>query len=416
MTDLLRSTAITGQERRASGVVIALAGATSLAVSVGIGRFAFTPILPMMLHEGSLDLTFASWLATVNYVGYLIGALLCMVVPRRWPSVRMIKGGLIVTILCTAGMALHLPQLWLVLRFFAGITSAIVFVYTSGWCLARLSRLGRVHVGAIIYTGPGMGIALPGLAAMAMVAYGVSASHAWISFSSLAVLLSAGIWQVFTGPDFVVAPAAQPLDPAPGQQQQPDAGGSAEMSMFSFTYGLAGFGYIITATFLPVIAREALPESLWLDFFWPVLGLGVITGALLSGKIPPRADPRHVLAGWYLVQASGVMISLLFPTVPGFIIGSFMVGMPLTAVGFVAMQDVRRLRPHHAARFMALLTATFGIGQIIGPPIAAFLLSHSASHAEGFAWALGLAAGSLFLGILLYIAMSLLWPIRRPAH
>ena len=66
---------------------VALAGLVALAVAMGIGRFAFTPLLPMMLHDGVIDLPSASWLASANYVGYLAGALLCTFQPWIWARV-----------------------------------------------------------------------------------------------------------------------------------------------------------------------------------------------------------------------------------------------------------------------------------------------------------------------------------------
>ena len=65
------------------------------------------------------------------------------------------------------------------------------------------------------------------------------------------------------------------------------------IAAFALAYGLAGFGYIVTATFLPVIARQALPGSLWLDMFWPVFGIGVSMGALLTVRLPVRWDRRR---------------------------------------------------------------------------------------------------------------------------
>ena len=76
---------------RPSAIAIAVAGGIALAVAMGIGRFAFTPILPMMLHDGVVDLHAASWLASANYLGYLSGALLCTFVPLLWSRMRSRK-------------------------------------------------------------------------------------------------------------------------------------------------------------------------------------------------------------------------------------------------------------------------------------------------------------------------------------
>ncbi|HZT56341.1 MAG TPA: YbfB/YjiJ family MFS transporter, partial [Burkholderiaceae bacterium] len=133
--------------REAGRWAVAFAGAVALAVAMGIGRFAFTPLLPMMLHDGVIDLHAASWLASANYLGYLAGALLCTFQPWIWrraprlpaiDGVWLLRAGLVATGLLTLGMALPLPAAWSLLRFAAGVASAVVFVYTSGWCLTQL--------------------------------------------------------------------------------------------------------------------------------------------------------------------------------------------------------------------------------------------------------------------------------------
>jgi len=379
----------------------------SLAVAMGVGRFAFTPLLPMMLKDATIDIGQGSWLATANYLGYLAGALLCMVLPRSWSGPVMIRSGLIATVLLTLGMALPLPAFWPLLRFLAGVVSAVVFVYTAGWCLTRLARLGAPAMAGAIFTGPGIGITISGLAATFMVAVHWSATTGWLVFGLLAAVLSAFVWPVFKGSD----PAAAATNPGTSPDPPPDAaGGSAEMVVFALAYGLAGFGYIITATFLPVIAREALPGSVWLDLFWPILGLAVVAGALLATRVPRRIDPRLILAACYAAQGLGVILTLFVSSLGGFIVSSALVGMFITSISFFAMQEARRLRPHHAARFMGLLTALYGIGQIAGPPLTAALLARMSSRAEGFGWSLGIASAALAIGGCLYVLMYIVWP------
>ncbi|MDO8387816.1 MAG: YbfB/YjiJ family MFS transporter [Polaromonas sp.] len=396
---------------------IAIAGLLSLATAMGIGRFAFTPLLPMMLSDGVIDLPAASWLASANYLGYLVGALLCTFQPWIWkrfaflPQVAgptWVRTGLVATTLLTLGMALQLPAAWPVLRFAAGVASALVFVYTSGWCLAQLARRNAPMMGGVIYAGPGAGIALSGLFASGMVALQWRAAAGWLIFGGLAALLTAVVWRTFQQRDGQGAPAAG----APSTPPRIDApAGRKQMLWLAGAYGLAGFGYIITATFLPVIAREAMPGSVWIDFFWPIFGVGVITGALLATRIPASGDYRHLLAGCYVVQALGIGASIVSPTLAGFAIGSLLLGIPFTAITFFAMQEVRRLRPAAAASTMGLLTAMYGIGQIAGPPMAALLLRHSRSVGEGFTLSLEIAAASLVAGALIYLWMVSAYPV-----
>ena len=178
------------------------------------------------------------------------------------------------------------------------------------------------------------------------------------------------------------------------------------MGLLTLAYGLAGIGYIITATFLPVIARQALPGSRWLDLFWPLLGTGVMVGALGASRLGPGGDLRLRLAACYVVQAAGVAASLVSPTLAGFALGSLLLGLPFTAITFFAMQEVRRVRPLQATSFMGLLTASYGLGQIVGPLLAAWLVARSASPAVGFNTSLWIATGFLLLGAGLYVLIA----------
>lgn len=275
---------------------VALSGMLCLAVAMGIGRFAFTPLLPMMLHDGVVDLPGASWLATANYLGYWLGAMACAVQPWMWsrfPTLRPVvhttamRLGLVLTVALTWGMALGWPAVWPLWRFLAGMASALVFVYTSGWCLARLAAAGAPRLSGVIFVGPGLGIAVSGFAATAMVAGGMRAASGWAVMAVLALVLTAVVWPRLQG---AVAPAAPPTGLS-------GASGAGALALLAVAYGLAGYGYIVTATFLPVIARQTLPGSIWLDLFWPLFGLGVAAGALITIRFPSHWDLRHLLMG-----------------------------------------------------------------------------------------------------------------------
>ena len=394
---------------------VALAGSVALAVAMGIGRFAFTPLLPMMLHDGVVDLPGASWLASANYLGYLVGALLCTFQPWIWARVPrlppvdgpwVLRAGLVATGLLTLGMAAPVPALWPLLRFLAGVASALVFVYSAAWCLAQLARLGAPAMGGVMYTGPGAGIVISGLFASVMVEWRWHAATGWLIFGVLAFVLSALVWRTF-GRGAAPQAAAMPGAAAAVHERH----GAVEIGLLALAYGLAGFGYIITATFLPVIARAALPGSTWLDMFWPIFGAGVFCGALLASRLRFSGDVRKLLVGGYVVQAVGIAVSVWSPSLAGYAIGSLLLGLPFTAITFFAMQEVRRLRPGLVASFTGLLTALYGIGQIVGPPLVAWLLHHTASAGAGFTLSLQIAMGGLLFGALLYVWMIRAYPV-----
>ena len=417
---------------------IALAGLAALAVAMGIGRFAFTPILPMMLHDGVVDLPRASWLASTNYVGYLVGALLCTFDPwlRRRIGLHhpadgpaLVRRGLAATALLTLAMALPWPAAWPALRFAAGVASAYVFVYSSGWCLTQLAARGAPQLGGVMFAGPGTGIVASGLLASAMVSWQWRASTAWMVFALLAAALSAAAWHVFRRNSEALpasraeaAPAAAP-DAAPAlasaaRTTSPPLHGTAELTTLAFAYGISGFGYIVTATFLPVIARAAIAGSPLIDLFWPIFGAGVVGGALLSARLPAVPDQRLRLATGYVMQATGIGIGVAWPTEAGFAIGSLLLGLPFTTLTFFTMQEVRRIRPHAAASTIGLVTAVWALGQSLGPPMVAALLRQSGGDAHtAFQRSLMVAAAALLVGAVIFIASARAWPAqaRRPA-
>jgi len=160
-------------------------------------------------------------------------------------------------------------------------------------------------------------------------------------------------------------------------------------------YGIPGFGYIITATFLPVIARHALPPgSAWPDLFWPMFGAALMVGAISAARLPLHWDNRSLLAASYLLQAAGIALGIVWPTAAGFSLGSVLIGLPFTAITLFAMREARLLRGERAAALMGYATAAYGIGQIAGPLVAAPLAASTGS----FSPSLWLAAASLVAG------------------
>ncbi|MBP6019812.1 MAG: MFS transporter [Burkholderiaceae bacterium] len=369
-----------------------MVGLVALAVAMGIGRFAFTPLLPMMLHDGSVTLAQGSWLATLNYIGYFFGAAICLFI--RPDGARMVRIGLVATALLTLAMAAPSELwLWAIWRTASGVASAFVLVYTSGWCMQRLAEMGKPSWTGLIFCGPGIGIAVTGLVIFGLTALDLQAGWGWALFGGLSVVLTVVVWPIFISvpPAQGMASAAIPVAPRL----------NGEAWALTIGYGIAGFGYIVTATFLPVIARQVLPGTLWADLFWPMFGVGSALGALATLKLGAHHDNRKLLAIAYCVQALGVVLAIAWPTVAGFALSSVLTGLPFTALVGFAMAEARRLWGPQAPRLMGLMTAVYGLGQIAGPPLAAALVVRTG----GFSVALACAASALFVGVLIFVVM-----------
>ena len=402
----------------------ALACMIALAVVLGVGRFAFTPLLPLMLSSGALDIRHGGWLASFNYAGYFVGAVTCAAL--RVQPARMVHVGLVLTVLLTLAMGLTSTfWIWAPVRFVAGVVSAWTFVFASQWGLRRLAELRANEWGGVIYTGPGFGIVGTGLLVSAAGGYG--AALGWLGFGAISAVLAAFVWRVFVAPgQHRQVPVATAATGAGASSQGPAANVLAVATQTSareasaapatahpvhradafwlvVLYGIPGFGYIITATFLPVIARHALPiGSAWPDQFWPMFGAALIVGALGAARLPSHWDNRTLLAGSYVLQAIGIVLGIVWPTAGGFALGSVLIGLPFTAITLFAMREARRLHGDTAAGLMGYATAAYGLGQIIGPLVAAPVAAHTGS----FSPALWLAAGALLLGAVALVTVA----------
>lgn len=368
---------------------IAIAGALALAAAMGIGRFAFTPLLPLMAREGQLDLAFGGWLAAANYLGYFAGAITATQVRLSARGLALLA--LALTALSTAAMAFPAPAAWVLLRFVAGLASAWVFVATSVWCLGALAARGRTDLGAAVYAGVGGGIALTGL--YCWLAVGFGATPLWMHLGALALLLS-----------LPAAAVTARLAPATAAASAPAAttkvqGGTAGLVL---CYGLMGFGYILPATFLPAMARSVVDDPRLFGLAWPVFGLTAAASTLLAGWLMRRATRLQVWAASQFLMGVGVLLPSLVVNGITIALSALLVGGTFMVITLAGVQEMRARAPQDAARLVGRITAAFAFGQIAGPVCSALLLQVPALADRGLplalqAGALGLLASAAWL-------------------
>ena len=363
---------------------VSFAGLVALAVAMGIGRFAFTPILPMMLDDGGITLAQGGWLASANYAGYLAGALFAMRSPMR--AQLAIRAGLVLISASTALAALS-PGFaaLLVLRFVPGFASALVLVYVSAWSLEILALEGRQRLGGVVFAGVGVGIVYAGLACLALSQRHASATLAWAALGGSAFVAMALIWPVVRTD--VHAARTAPRSP------EPDHGLWTHWRLV-YAHGAFGFGYIIPATFLPVMARQVIADTAVFGWAWPVFGAAAAISTLVSGWLTAHYAPRRIWAFGLFVMAVGVVIPVFVNGIAGIIASALAVGGTFMVVTMVGIQEARREAGESAKTLIAAMTASFAAGQIAGP----FLVSALAHVERGFAYALFVAAAPLVLG------------------
>lgn len=368
-----------------SPLAVALAGALALAVAMGIGRFAFTPMLPLMIQAGQLDVGLGGWLAAANYAGYLAGAMTAARLP--WPAPRLAVVALLLTAAFTAAMALPgPPALWMALRFAAGVTSAWAFVATGVWCLGALARLNAAPLGAGVYAGVGTGIALAGLYCWLAAWGGQSASALWLQLGVLAVLLLLPVLAVLRrlGGEQAVRSTASGGQPPP-----------AGTSGVIVCYGLVGFGYILPATFLPVLARSLVDDPRLFGLAWPVFGLTAALSTLAAGWAMRRASRLQVWAVSNGVMGMGALLPSLWLNGWTVALSALCVGGTFMVVTLAGVQEIRARAVGDPTRWVGRLVAAFAVGQIAGPVASSLLLHVPAIGERGLALALQAAAFAL---------------------
>lgn len=357
-----------------------------MAAGIGIGRFVYTPILPPMVEALSLSKAQAGLIASANFVGYLAGALLAAV---RLPGSRRgwLLAGLVLNVVCLAAMgaSTSLP-LFLLLRLGAGIASAFCLIFSSALVLDRLAATGRGGLSALHFSGVGIGIALSA-AAVAMLG---DWRNMWFASAALAAVAAIAVVMI------VPTDAA----PSPTAARAPRTRLSSAFIMLAVAYFLFGIGYIITATFLIDIVRGSPAIRHLEPYAWVLVGIGAAPSVVLWGALGRRIGILPAFAVASLVEAAGVVASVLWVQTLGVVIAALFLGgtfMGLTALGLMGAREAGEGDPRGR---IALMTASFSLGQIIGPVFAGVVYDATGS----LVWPSLLAAAGLVLAALLSLA------------
>jgi predicted MFS family arabinose efflux permease len=350
----MSGTRLSGTELAPSAA--AAIGLLALASAMGIGRFALTPILPLMQQDAALTLTVGGWLATGNYLGYLLGALACIAMqPRPSPAMRW---GLLAVGLLTLSMGLSSsPALWLASRLLAGMASTFVLVGTSAWAMPILARHGKEEWSGHVFSGVGIGIAFAGLFGLVAGIDEWASRTTWIVLGLVALALAALLWRPLAADPAPAARAARPTcRPLPRR---------AVIS--AICYAAFGFGYIIPATFLPALARGYIDNPAMFGLIWPVFGVAAALSTFAGARLGRGLSPRQLWMRAKWVLALGVLAPALWINVPTLLISAACVGGTFMVITMAGIKEVLRIGGAPPSLAVGVMTAAFGAGQIAGP-------------------------------------------------
>ena len=397
------------------------AGVLALVVAVGIGRFAYTPLLPAMQERFDLSNAAAGALASSNYLGYLVGAVLAAFVPAGRPRDGSLRASLWAVVATTAlvGLTVDLSA-WFVLRFVAGLAGAGVLVLGSAAVLEELSRRGRLELSGILYSGPGVGIVLSGLVVLPLSGplAGEAAWRAgWLLLGALALLLvfPCVAWlpkgEVPRRAADPAGKAPKPRERTPGTAGRAATGELAALALLGLAYFLEGIGYIVTGTFLPAIVDD-LPGPGGLGTgAWVLVGLAAVPSTVLWARAASRLGAVVALGAAFAMQAVGILLPALSSAWWAAMGSAALFGGTFMGITSLTLTHARQvLGTRGTGLAIGLLTAAFGVGQALGPLVAARL----ADDAGNFGAALVAASAAVALGALLTPIVGFFGAIGTP--
>jgi predicted MFS family arabinose efflux permease len=382
-------------------------GILALVVAMGIGRFAYTPILPAMQATFGLSNGMSGALASSNYLGYLVGAILAAAVPSARRQTFFLRASLLVVVLTTCLVAFTTEfWVWMAVRFVAGVASAGVFVFASGAILGVLASRGKQNLSGWLYSGVGSGIAISGVLVLALnkllpMGYVAGWRADWIGMAVLATVLLIPCWAWIPRSENEAArPRARPESITSRARRRVVL---TYLLLLSVAYFLEGTGYIVSGTFLVKIIEELPGLGGFGTSAWILVGLAAIPSTVLWAWAASRAGFVGTLIVAYIVQAIGVVLPVLSGTEWAAALSAILFGGTFMGIVALTITYAREVVPsQQAARAIAVLTAAFGVGQVVGPLIATGL----ASGPNDFGPSLVAASSALFVSGLLMVAVG----------
>lgn len=345
-----------------------IGGILSLIIAMGIGRFAYTPLLPLMQKDLSFSNSIAGYIASSNYAGYLIGAILAGVIPLKGYRVVSLRISLIISIITTALMGLTYSYLlWFVLRFISGVSSAFVLVLASGIVLDKLAAISKTSWSGLFYGGVGFGILLSSLIIPSL-------NHlflwegTWIGLAVICGILAIFVWIW--------------LDEAPNDVEMKNkqetfalVPSTKWLLWLTIAYGLEGLGYIVSGTFIVSIAEKTSFFQKGATLVWMMVGLAAIPSCLIWSILAKKWGFIKSLILAMALQSLGMAMPAFWISKTSFIISALLFGATFMGITTLATTLGRKMNPSNSSRTIGILTAMYAIGQLVGPTLAGMLSS-----------------------------------------
>lgn len=385
-------------------ILFLVGGIFSLMIAMGIGRFAYTPILPLMQNALSFTDALAGYLASSNYAGYLAGALLAgsfalhrkpsdrCTLPLKKYKTQYLRVSLIISVITTFSMGLsHSYILMFAIRFISGVVSAFIFVLASSIVLDQLATAGKTNWSGFFYSGVGFGIFFSTLFIPSLNNL-FGWEGVWIGLAIVSAVLTLFVWLWLEDcPDTNIKNEAQV-----NKTQVPPL---KWLTWLMFAYGLEGLGYIVTGTFIVSIAENTPGFRMDSSLVWIVVGLGAIPSCIIWSSLAKKHGFVKTLVLSMILQVIGISLPVFLSAQSSLLLSALLFGATFMGITTLATTLARQMNPTNSSRIIGYLTAIYATGQMIGPTIAGILTSFTKSYHSSL---IG-AAAVVFVGAMLLI-------------
>tara|TARA_R110002074_G_scaffold152936_1_gene307582 strand:+ start:142662 stop:143846 length:1185 start_codon:yes stop_codon:yes gene_type:complete len=369
-------------------------GIFCLILTLGIARFAYTPMIPIMFEQVGLTKVLAGWLATINYMGYMLGALTATLVGNLLIKDRLYRIGLVLAIVTTLMMGLSAnPWVWALSRLLAGFSTAAGLLIGAGLMLNWLIRHNHRSEMGIHFSGVGLGIAL--VALLMTWSSALNWSEQWLLLGVVGIIFAIPAWRWLPAPDTSgVTQTGETLKDHPPSKRF--------LWLMMFVYFCGGFGFVISATYIVAIVESQETLRGQGEIALLVLGLAAAPACIIWDLISRKTGILNALLLAYLLHAAGIILPALESSLLFALLSAGLYGFTFVGIVSIVLTMAGRFYPTRPAKLMGTLTMSYGVPQIIAPTIAGYLAA-ATGHYNG---ALYMASGFILLGAVAIVAIK----------
>ncbi|MBE0443097.1 MAG: YbfB/YjiJ family MFS transporter [Psychrobacter sp.] len=376
-----------------------IAGICSLIVTVGVARFSYSLLLPVMQEGAGLTDLGSGWLASTNFMGYMFGVLLAASMHNLNYKYNLHRIYLVLSVITSATMVLTTDiTTWAILRFLAGTCASGGFIIASGLVLKWLVKNNHRAELGIHFAGAGLSIVITSLLFEAIQALEADWQQQWLALSVLAIVFAVPAWLWMPHPSTENKNQEVVKDNPPSKTFK---------SLMMLAYFCAGYGYAVSSTFIVDIVEgtKGLQGQGGLVFL--LIGLAAIPAALIWDRIARRFGYLKTLIAAYLLQVTGIILPALNNSLPTAIVSALLFGGTFIACVSLVLTMAGKFFPSDPAKFMGTMTLSYGAAQIIAPVCTGYIVEIYGSYNPG----LYLSAAVVMVGtVFLYSLLNLKHP------